>query len=77
MKQIKVKNGRKINFKNFIYRERGASGEYLQTDPNKKYKKPIVQIQQSISKGRSKIEQKAKRDTYSASDYKYDDLKSK
>lgn len=77
MKQIKVKNGRKINFKNFIYRERGASGEYLQTDPNKKYKKPIVQIQQSISKGRSKIEQKAKRDTYSASDYKYNDLKSK
>lgn len=77
MKQIKVKNNRKINFKNFIYRERGVNGEYLQTDTNKKYKKPVVDIQQSISKGRSKIEQKAKRDTYSASDYKYNDLKSK
>ena len=77
MKRIKVKNNRKINFKNFVYRERGVSGEYLQTDPNKKYKKPVAQIQQSVSKGRSKIEQKAKRDTYSASDYKYDDLKSK
>lgn len=60
MKQIKVKNGRKINFKNFIYRERGASGEYLQTDPNKKYKNPSYRYSSLFQKGDLKSNKRQK-----------------